>query len=157
MGDIMKRKNKENKVFKWFRHLASLGVGGALAYLFPHVLLTNLSMLAGYCAGKGLITFATAMTISTFLGSAAGLLVQQALIAGISYLFTNVILKQTGKIVKKITSKEKKNEERIELQPVITTTARKQTEKIATPIVPTTPTISKPKVKTLGVDPRTRR
>lgn len=152
----MKEKNKENKVFKWFRRLASLGVGGALAYLFPNVLITNLSMLAGYLAGKGIISFAAAMATATFLGSAAGILLQQVLIGGISYLFSNVILKQTGKLVKKITSK--KHEEPTNVKKVEREITRpKQQERVATPIVPTAPRMEKTPVKTLGVDPRTRR
>mgnify|MGYP003292495442 CR=1 FL=1 len=159
----MKEKNKENKkikeskVFKWFRRLASLGVGGALAYLFPNVLITNLSMLAGYLAGKGIITFGTAMAVSTFLGSAAGILVQQALIGGISYLFSNIILKQGGKLVRKIASKNKKIEEPLSVNQIAEPVVTKQAEKTATPIIPTVPVLERPHVKTLGVDPRTRR
>lgn len=154
----MKEKAKENKVFKWFRRLASLGVGGALAYLFPNVLITNLSMLVGYLAGKEIITFGTAMAVSTFLGSAAGILVQQAIIGGISYLFSNIILKQGGKLVRKMTSKNKKKDEPIEVKQIEPThIEKKQTEKVVTPLVQTPPVMERAHVKTLGVDPRTKR
>ncbi len=112
---MKKEKMKENKIYKWFRRISSLGLGGAITLLFPNVIITNASMWAGYVAGKGLISFATATAIATFLGSALGLVVQKAVVSGLTFLISNCILKQGGKIVKKISSKihSKKNVERI--------------------------------------------
>ena len=91
-------KKKENKIWKWFRHLTSLGIGGAMLFLFPNFIITQLSFLVGILVGKGIISTALGFTITTFLGSQLGILLQKGLIALLSYLISNISLKLVGKI-----------------------------------------------------------
>lgn len=98
---------KESKFYKGFRRITSLGLAGALAIIFPNEIVAWLSAGAGILYGKGIIGFALMSTIVTFLGSAAGLLVQKAVLCGLTFIFSNVILKQGRKLVNFISTKIK--------------------------------------------------
>ena len=88
-----KEKKEENKIWKWFRHLTSLGVGGAVLFLFPNFVITQLSFLVGILVGKGIISMSLGFAITTFLGSQAGLWLQKGILALLSYIISNLTLK----------------------------------------------------------------
>ena len=94
-----KEKKEENKIWKWFRHLTSLGVGGAVLFLFPNFVITQLSFLVGILVGKGIISMSLGFAITTFLGSQAGLWLQKGILALLSYIISNLTLKLSGKFV----------------------------------------------------------
>lgn len=101
-------KNKETKISKFLRHLVSLGVTGAIMYLFPNVIITSLSMLVGVLIGKGIISWTTGIAISTFLGSQTGILLQNGIIALLTYITSNLTLLFSTKVFKKLFKGKKK-------------------------------------------------
>ena len=112
-----KTKTKENKIVKFIRHLASLGVTGAIMFLFPNVIITNLSMLVGVLVGKGVISWATGITISTFLGSQLGILLQNGIIAILTFTFSNLTLLLSTKLFGKLKKHPKqKNNNQSQIQ-----------------------------------------
>ena len=159
-----KEKKKESKIYKVFRRITSLGVAGTLAWLFPNEIIAWTSALTGVLYGKGLISIKTMAAIVTFLGSAGGLLVQKIVLAGLSFIISNVILKQGGKLVRFIGKKLKnvfKKNKQIEEPKKEKTKAleqskepKKEQEKVIERIPnEPTPTLNKDKVKSLGVHP----
>ena len=149
----IKNKFQESKIYKAFRRLTSLGLAGALAVMFPNEIIAWLSAGAGILYGKGIIGFGLMSSIVTFLGSAAGILVQKIVLCGLTYLFSNIILKQGKRLISFIGRKIKltKNAQtrKTELVKKIEP-KKKEIEKEKTQVVPE---IAKAKVKTLGVHP----
>ena len=106
--EILKGKVEESKGYKLFRRVTSLGLAGMLAIVFPNEIIAWLSAGAGILYGKGIIGLGLMTSIVTFLGSAAGILVQKLVFCGLTYLFSNIILKQGKRLVSFIGSKIKK-------------------------------------------------
>ena len=159
----IKEKFRESKIYKAFRRLTSLGLAGALAVLFPNEIVAWLSAGAGILYGKGLINIATMASIVTFLGSAGGILIQKIVFSALSFLFSNIILKQTGKVARTISSKIKENKSK-----KLTSNSKKVDVKAIEPskkeiaieepvVAMESPVIERPKQKTLGVHPSLRR
>ncbi len=103
----VKEKYKETWFYKFIRRTASLGVAGTLAILFPNEIIAWLSAGAGFLYGKGIIGLGLMTSIVTFLGSAAGILVQKIVVCGLAYLFSNIILKQGRRLVNFVKTKIK--------------------------------------------------
>ena len=169
----LKEKFKEGKLYKAFRRITSLGVAGALAVLFPNEIIAWLSAGAGILYGKGIIDFLTMGAIVTFLGSAAGILIQKIVLAGLGFLVSNLVLKQGRKLVNFIGRKIKKSKtnsiERninkietnkpkiIEAPTKSLNNNSKREELVEMPLIANTvDNNEKAKVKTLGIHPSMR-
>ena len=162
----VKTKFQESKIYKTFRRLTSLGLAGILAVMFPNEIVAWLSAGAGFLFGKGIISFALMSAIVTFLGSALGLVVQKVVLCGLTFLFSNIILKQTRKLFNFVKGKIKKNSiknnviqeskplnKQKEAPKLEKTTEIKQTPKVEKTVeVKQAPEVA-PKVKTLGIHP----
>lgn len=161
-----KKKFQEGKLYKYFRRLTSLGLAGALAVMFPNEIVAWLSAGAGALYGKGIIGFGLMSTIVTFLGSAAGLFVQKVILCGLTYIFSNVILKQGKRLFNYVKTKfrsifpkrrrhivEVKKETSVPVKKIEEPKIEKKPEmekkiETASPVSEV-----KPKIKTLGVHP----
>ena len=166
-GSKLKSKFQETKFYKNFRRLTSLGLAGILTLVFPNEIIAWTSAGVGALYGKGIIGFKLMASIVTFLGSAGGLFLQKIVFAGLTFLFSNIILKRGkqlgGYLFRKIgLSKNKTNsapapQKKVEapVKKIETPVKAKEVEKVVKE-VPKEP-INEPKkpdpVKKLGVHP----
>ncbi len=177
-----KEKIKESRIYKAFRRLTSLGLAGALAVMFPNEIIAWLSAGTGILYGKGIISLGLMTSIVTFLGSAGGILVQKIVLCGLTYLFSNIILKHGKRLVsfigrkiksvfgknksiktepkktiptpvKKIEEPVKKQETPVKKQEELTKKQEAPVESQEAPVVPP----QQPKVKKLGEHPALKR
>ena len=167
---MKKEKNKEGKVSKWFRRIFSLGAGGAVAafvQLFPNEIIAWASAGVGFLYGKGAIDLMTMVAAVTFLGSALGILVQTAILSGLSFLVSNVILKLGRNIFVSLSRKKTNTKNHVnEISPEIehrkvenmpkTTVVSQELVTVPSLSEPVAPIVEIPKQKTLGVHPSLR-
>lgn len=164
MGKKIKEKIEESKIYKAFRRITSLGLAGALAAFFPNEIVAWLSAGAGFLYGKGIISLAAMTGIVTFLGSAAGLVVQKIVLCGLTYLFSNVILKQGKRLcsfvkrkVKGVFSKKPTKIETKKTESLVKTVQKEEKQDFSRTNNNTPSTPTKSKVKTLGLHPSMRK
>ncbi len=161
-----KVKYNENKTYKRVRRILSLGIAIFLLLSFSNQMITWLSAGVGFLFEKGLIGFTTMSSIVSFFGSTIGVILELAIFGGLSYLFSNILLKQGKRLASFISRKIKgiksnNNDKVISESKKVETSKTKESEnkkeEKVNVVSPSNPIVRKPMQKTLGIHPSMRR